>query len=140
LLEWEEVISGKVKLAISKLKDAGKGGAEVDILRAFSTMTSNVVAELCFGDSFKSSGNADVSLFVQLHSEALLIGQPSYLWEKILNEQLSYKTFRQNCCYPIASLFSVSPSISNFSHHQLFPGFSEALQVLPALRQSAETN
>ena len=62
LLEWEEVISGKVKLAISKLKDAGKGGAEVDILRAFSTMTSDVVAELCFGDSFKSSGNADVSL------------------------------------------------------------------------------
>jgi len=62
LLEWEEVISGKVKLAISKLKDAGKAGAEVDILRAFSTMTSDVVAELCFGDSFKSSGNADVSL------------------------------------------------------------------------------
>jgi cytochrome P450 len=62
LLEWEEVISGKVKLAISKLKDAGIDGAEVDILRAFSTMASDVVAELCFGDSFKSSDSADVSL------------------------------------------------------------------------------
>jgi cytochrome P450 len=62
LLEWEEVISGKVKLAISRLKDAGKGGAEVDILRAFSTMASDVVAELCFEESFKGSCNADVSL------------------------------------------------------------------------------
>jgi hypothetical protein len=78
LLEWEEIISDKVKLAISKLKDAGKGGSEVDILRAFSTMTSDVVAELCFGDSFKSSGNTEVGLS-SVESETLLIAQLSYL-------------------------------------------------------------
>jgi cytochrome P450 len=61
LLEWEDVIKGKVELAISKLKEGGKGGEEVDILRAFSAMATDVVAELCFGDTFKSGTSGDVS-------------------------------------------------------------------------------
>jgi cytochrome P450 len=61
LLEWEDVISCKVKFAISKLKNAGRGGVEVDILREFSAMATDVVAELCFGDSFKSGPNGNVS-------------------------------------------------------------------------------
>jgi len=56
LLEWEDVIKGKVDTTIAEIKKSARENVagEVDILMWFTTMASGIAGELCFGESFRA--------------------------------------------------------------------------------------
>jgi cytochrome P450 len=49
LMGWENVITSRIRNVINGIRDAGKGGKEVDILEAFSRMASGIIGELVLG-------------------------------------------------------------------------------------------
>ena len=54
LMEWDSVIKTKVEKTVAKIIETGILGVEVDILAPFTEMATDIIAELCLGDSFKS--------------------------------------------------------------------------------------
>ncbi|TQN69385.1 putative sterigmatocystin biosynthesis P450 monooxygenase [Colletotrichum shisoi] len=52
--EWEGVVREKVEKAVGRIREEGKdGGRRSDVLKWFTMMTTDVVAHLCLGESFK---------------------------------------------------------------------------------------
>ncbi|KAK7443103.1 TRI11 protein [Colletotrichum acutatum] len=50
--EWEGVVRDKVDMAVSKIRKEAGGGGCSDVLKWFTMMATDVVAHLCFGESF----------------------------------------------------------------------------------------
>ncbi|KAF4778325.1 TRI11 [Colletotrichum scovillei] len=51
--EWEGIVREKVDVAVDKIRAEAEGGGCSDILKWFTMMATDVVAHLCFGESFK---------------------------------------------------------------------------------------
>lgn len=71
LAEWESVIVGCVKKAVMGVKEMGKDGKEVDLLKTFNGMAEEVIGELCFGEAFKSESTGEVSFQFPLFQDCL---------------------------------------------------------------------
>lgn len=52
---------GCVRKAVMEMKEKGKQGEEVNVLKVFNSMAEDIIGELCFGESFKTEGNGEVS-------------------------------------------------------------------------------
>ncbi|KAJ0319110.1 hypothetical protein COL5a_010324 [Colletotrichum fioriniae] len=50
--EWEGVVRGKVEVAVGKIHAEAERGGCSDVLKWFTMMATDVVAHLCFGESF----------------------------------------------------------------------------------------
>jgi cytochrome P450 len=61
LAEWESVIVRCVRKAVNRMKEKGKEGKEVDLLKTFNGMAEEVIGEFCFGESFKSESTGEVT-------------------------------------------------------------------------------
>jgi cytochrome P450 len=73
LLEWEPVIKSKIAFRIAAMKSEGQGGDPVDILMHFTSMATEVVVELCYGDATDPEQSAARNALVQgIQSELLL--------------------------------------------------------------------
>ncbi|KXH33616.1 TRI11 protein [Colletotrichum simmondsii] len=51
--EWEGVVRNKVDVAVSKIRKEAEGDGCSDVLKWFTMLATDVVAHLCFGESFK---------------------------------------------------------------------------------------
>ncbi|OBR02510.1 TRI11 protein [Colletotrichum higginsianum IMI 349063] len=51
--EWEGVVREKVEKAVGRIYEEARDGGRSDVLEWFTMMTTDVVAHLCFGESFK---------------------------------------------------------------------------------------
>ncbi|KAK1640660.1 cytochrome P450 [Colletotrichum phormii] len=50
--EWEGVVREKVEMVVGKIRGEAEGGGCSDVLKWFTMMATDVVAHLCFGESF----------------------------------------------------------------------------------------
>jgi cytochrome P450 len=65
LIEWDQVILKKVGYMIANMKTASPRES-VDILTFFTHMATDIIGELCLGESFKSYTDEEVRLNVPI--------------------------------------------------------------------------
>lgn len=58
---WEGVVRGMVELTVRKIKEEGRGGGPVNILKWWTFMATDVSSHLMFGDSFHAIERGEVS-------------------------------------------------------------------------------
>jgi cytochrome P450 len=75
LLEWESVIKAKIAFRIAAMKSEKSAGKEVDVLKHFKTMATEVIVELCYGESTDAQQSAMRSTLVKGVRDELMLPQ-----------------------------------------------------------------
>jgi cytochrome P450 len=75
LLEWESVIRAKVAFRVAAMKNEGHEGKAVNILAHFKSMATEVVIELCYGESTDAEQASIRKALVQGIRNELLLSQ-----------------------------------------------------------------
>ncbi|KAK3680333.1 hypothetical protein LTR37_021332 [Vermiconidia calcicola] len=68
---WENVISEKVQLAVSRIRKEGVTGS-ADVLKWFTFMASDVSTHLMFGEDFRTLERGEVSDYIRTLQKALM--------------------------------------------------------------------
>ncbi len=64
---WEELVRSKIELTVRKMRDEGRDGRAVDIVKWWTLLATDVSTHLMFGKSFEMIEKGEVGLGFYLH-------------------------------------------------------------------------